>query len=447
MRYLPVSDSETQQMLDAISMTSIDAVLHAAIPRQVRFEGDLDLPRGVSEIEVLEEARALADENLVLGRRSFLGGGFSYRMSPVMVSQLLLRSEFYTAYTPYQPEVAQGTLQAIFEFQTMICQLTGMDVANASLYDGATAVTEAALMALRVARGKRKRVVAAGTIDPHALEVLKTYVRHLDVDLQIGAVGADGRAVFDDDWFDDQLAVVIVPQVNYLGLLEDLDSIIGRSHDCGGLAAIVVGDATSMALLRSPGSYGVDIVCGEGQALGVPISFGGPSLGLFATTSKLMRQMPGRLVGQTVDVDGRRGFVLTLSTREQHIRREKATSNICTNQGLMALAACIHMAALGKSGLMEVARRSAMTARYTRAQLSSIEGVKIPFDGPIYNEFVIETSRPSHEVISAMQERGFLIGLPLDSFGWGNRMLVACNEFHRKSDVQAMGEALGEVLA
>jgi len=226
-----------------------------------------------------------------------------------------------------------------------------------------------------------------------------------------------------------------------------LDSIIGRSHDCGGLAAIVVGDATSMALLRSPGSYGVDIVCGEGQALGVPISFGGPSLGLFATTSKLMRQMPGRLVGQTVDVDGRRGFVLTLSTREQHIRREKATSNICTNQGLMALAACIHMAALGKSGLMEVARRSAMTARYTRAQLSSIEGVKIPFDGPIYNEFVIETSRPSHEVISAMQERGFLIGLPLDSFGWGNRMLVACNEFHRKSDVQAMGEALGEVLA
>jgi glycine dehydrogenase subunit 1 len=437
-------------MLDAIGTSSVDE-LFDQVPEELRLGRPLELSEGVSELEVMERLGELAAANRVSDRRCFLGGSFGLHLSPAMVSQLLLRSEFYTAYTPYQPEVAQGTLQAIFEFQTLICQLTGMDVANASLYEGASAAAEAALMALRLARGKRKRVVAAGTLDPQTREVLRTYLRWIDADLVETPVGDDGRAVFSKELFGDDLAVLLLPQVNALGLVEDLAAAAELAHGCGALLAACIADATALALLKAPGELGADIVCGEAQALGVPLSFGGPALGILATRSSFLRQLPGRLAGQTVDAEGRRGFVLTLSTREQHIRREKATSNICTNQGLMALAATIHMAALGKRGLMEVARRNALAARALRRRLAALPGVSVPFSGPIYNQVLIETARPAVEVLEAMRAQGFAAGLALSDMGqeaaWTRRFVTAVNELHRDEDLEALTQALAGVLS
>src|SRR3954468_963526 len=399
MRYIPNSPEEREEMLATVGLNSSNE-LFRSIPSDVQLNRRLNITDPLAESEVIAELEAMAAKNTGATKPSFLGAGVYSHYSPTIVDHLIQRSEFFTSYTPYQPEISQGTLQYIFEFQTLICQLTGMEVANASMYDGSTAMAEAYLMARRVTR--RDKIVAAKSVHSEYREVARTYSQHGDTEIVEVGYDETGR-VTGLEALDEQTAALVVQSPNFFGCIEDLKSLADAAHAVGALLVVVVTEAISFGLLRSPGSCGADIVVGEGQSFGIPMSFGGPHVGLFATQDKFVRQMPGRLAGVAYDKNGNRGFVLTLSTREQHIRREKATSNICTNQGLIALAATIYMETMGKKGLQEVAMQNARKAAYAARKIGEIEGFSLAFDSARFNEFVVTCPRPATEVLESVR--------------------------------------------
>ena len=444
MRYIPHTPGDVAQMLRRIGAASLEE-LFAEVPPAVRLSRPLALPPPLAEPELLRELKALAARNATPDSHlSFLGGGAYQHFIPAAVDQLISRSEFYTAYTPYQPEISQGTLQAIFEFQTLICQLTGMEVANASMYDGASSCAEAVLMAVRLTR--RRRVLVARSLHPRWRAVIASYCRYLELDLVEFGYAADGRADLVElaAALDGETAAVVAGYPNYFGVIEDLAALAGLARGAGARLVAGVAEGVALGLLQAPGELGADIVAGEGQSFGIPLSFGGPYLGFFAARMKDVRAMPGRLVGETVDRAGRRGFVLTLSTREQHIRREKATSNICSNQGLCALTATVFLSLLGKQGLRELAGQNLAKAAYARTQITAVAGLSLPFDAPVFNEFVVRSRRPARELLAALEAQGILGGIHLggDYPELGDAILVCVTEQHRRSDIDALVQAL-----
>jgi len=401
-------------MLERTGHERVDE-LFAAIPAALRLARALKIPEGQSEQEVLQHLGALAERNEhAQAGPWFLGAGTYAHFLPSAVDALVSRAEFTTSYTPYQPEISQGTLQAIFEWQSMLCALTGLDVANASMYDGASATAEAALMALRLT--KRRKVAVAAGLHPHYRQVLETYLAGLGAALVTVPCGADGRSTGAADVLDGDTACWIVQQPSFLGTLEDLAAAAAAARACGALLVVAVSEALSLALLQPPGALGADLVCGEAQSFGVPMSFGGPHVGFLAAKGAHVRQLPGRLVGQTVDAEGRRGFVLTLSTREQHIRRERATSNICTNQGLCLLMATVYLALLGRRGLRELAELNLAKAEYAKTRVRQAKGLRLPFAAPSFNEFVIGLAEPAAAALARARSRGVVAGLDLAPF-------------------------------
>ncbi len=444
MRYIPNSPEERQEMLEIVGLKSADE-LFRSIPRDVQLNRALNITEPLAESEVIAAMEDLAAKNSASRKPSFLGAGVYSHFSPTIVDHLIQRSEFFTSYTPYQPEISQGTLQYIFEFQTLIAQLTGMDVANASMYDGSTATAEAVLMAQRVTR--RDKCLVAETIHPEYVEVTKTYTQHGDSTFEtIGFDQVTGRVLEDDlNKLDDKTAALVVQSPNFFGCVEDLQALAEKAHAVGALLIVVVTEAISLGLLKTPGVCGADIVVGEGQSFGIPMSFGGPHLGLFACKEKYVRNIPGRLVGIAYDKNGNRGFVLTLATREQHIRREKATSNICTNQGLIALAATIYMEAMGKKGLQEVALQNAQKTAYAKKQIAALEGFSIPFDAPTFNEFVVRAPQNAGELLEKLRtEKGIVGGLALSKYYAGNDrdFLVCVTETNTKAQIDSLVEGL-----
>ena len=442
MRYIPNSPEERDEMLATVGLSSAKD-LFRSIPEDVQLNRALDVTEPLAESEVIAAMEAMAAKNTGISKPSFLGGGVYSHYSPTVVDHLIQRSEFFTSYTPYQPEISQGTLQYIFEFQTLVCQLTGMEVSNASMYDGSTAMAEAYLMAQRVTR--RDKIVVAKSVHKEYREVATTYAQHGDTEIvEIDFDESTGR-VADTSALDDKTAALVVQSPNFFGCVEDLESLAAAAHAVGALFVVVVTEAISFGMLKTPGACGADIVVGDGQSWGVPMSFGGPHLGLFATQDKFVRQMPGRLCGVAYDKNGKRGFVLTLSTREQHIRREKATSNICTNQGLIALAATIYMETMGKKGLQEVAMQNAQKAAYAKQQIAAIQGYSIPFSSPTFNEFVVRGPRSADEMLEAVRVNGGIIGgISLSKYyaGRPNEFLVCVTETNSKTQIDALVAAL-----
>ncbi|HEX8708571.1 MAG TPA: aminomethyl-transferring glycine dehydrogenase subunit GcvPA [Pyrinomonadaceae bacterium] len=447
MRYIPNSPEERAEMLKTVGLDSASE-LFDSIPADIRLRDHLKTPAAISEMELLAGFEEMAARNAAASRPSFLGAGAYSHYSPTIVDHLIQRSEFFTAYTPYQPEISQGTLQAIFEFQTLVCQLTGMDVANASMYDGSTALAEAVLMAERVTR--RKKVITSTGVHPEYLEVVDTYVQHygvelqrLDFDAESGLTSAEALSALDD-----QTAALVIQSPNFFGCIEDARALAERAHAVGALLIVAVTESISFGLLRSPGACGADIVVAEGQSFGVPLSFGGPYVGLFATRDKYARQLPGRLVGEAVDRQGRRGFVLTLATREQHIRREKATSNICTNEGLIALAATIYLETMGRRGLQEVATQCAQKAAYAARRISELEGFSLPFNAPRFNEFVVRAPVEAAGLLSRLaSEKGITGGLALSRYypDRPNDFLVCVTETNPRREIDALAAGLKDL--
>jgi glycine dehydrogenase subunit 1 len=431
--YIGRTRDEEQRMLAAIGVASFEELIDA-VPESVRLAEPPPVPGPLSEIETRARFGEWARQNDADRMISFLGGGLYDHYVPAALHAIAMRSEFATAYTPYQPEVAQGSLTAIFEFQSMIAELTGMDVANASLYDGATAAVEAALLARH--QTGRSRVVVAGAVHPHYVEVLRTYlgaesVTHVPDRGGLAASEDLGAALGSD------VGAVIYQHPNFLGLLESPQALHAKIHEAGALA-VAVCDPIALALLEPPGAAGADVVVGEGQSLGNPPSFGGPALGFFACGKALVRRMPGRLAGETVDRQGRRGFVLTLQTREQHIRREKATSNICTNQGLLALRATIHLGLLGRLGLTEVAELCVQKAHHAAEQAARVPGYRLAHAGTFFREFALECPVDAAVVVRAGRERGVLPGIDLGRFRreWKRWLLVAVTEQRSAADIE-----------
>lgn len=440
--YISITDQDRQAMLAAIGVGSVEE-LFGVVPEDVRFP-KVELPAPLSETELLRELRRLSGKNANAQTHSiFLGAGAYNHFVPSAVDALLRRAEFYTAYTPYQPEISQGTLQAVFEYQTLICALTGMDVANASHYDGATAMAEAAVMALNSTRNKRS-VLVAPTVHPQYREVLRTYLQGLGVtitgDEQRDAAVADVAARIDDT-----TAALIVQTPDFLGQLHDLKPLADKIHAAGGLLIAVV-DPIALGLFQTPGSAGADIVVAEGQPLGIPLSYGGPYLGIFACKEQYVRRMPGRLAGATTDLNGDVGYVLTLQTREQHIRREKATSNICTNQGLMMLASTIYLSLLGKNGLRQVAELCYHRAHYAAAEIAKLPGYEVITPAPFFKEFAVRAPKPVAEINRALDSYGIVGGYDLthDYPHLGDAMLIAVTEVISKADIDALVAALKE---
>ncbi len=417
--------------------------LFRSLPDEIQLNRPLKITEPLAESEVIAAMETMAARNTAAAKTSFLGGGVYSHYSPTIVDHLIQRSEFFTSYTPYQPEISQGTLQYIFEFQTLVCQLTGMEVANASMYDGSTAMAEAYLMAQRVTR--RDKIVVATSVHSEYRDVARTYAQHGDTEIvEIGYDEQTGR-VSGLDALDDKTAALVVQSPNFFGCIEDLKSLADAAHAVGALFVVVVTEAISFGLIKTPGECGADIVVGEGQSWGVPGSFGGPHVGLFATQEKYVRQMPGRLCGVAYDKNGNRGFVLTLSTREQHIRREKATSNICTNQGLIALAATIYMETMGRKGLQEVALQNAHKAAYAAKRIAAIDGYSLPFSSPVFNEFVVRGPRNACELLDNLRTgAGIVGGIPLSRYygSHENDLLVCVTETNTKQQIDALADAL-----
>src|SRR5438105_7162228 len=435
-------------MLRALGLGSAEE-LFDSIPADIILREPLKTPAALSETELLERFEALAAKNSAARRPSFLGAGAYTHYAPTIIDSLIQRSEFFTAYTPYQPEISQGTLQSIFEFQTLVCQLTGMDIANASMYDGSTAMAEAVLMAERVT--KRSKVIVSSAIHPQYLEVAHTYVQHAGIDLHRAefdaASGQTPAAAFAA--VDDETAAIVVQSPNFFGCIEDLSALAEKAHSAGALLVVVVTEAMSFGLLRSPGACGADIVVAEGQSFGVPLSYGGPYVGLFATRDKFARQIPGRLVGEAYDKQGRRGFVLTLSTREQHIRREKATSNICTNEGLIALAATIYLETMGRRGVQEVARQCAQKAHYAAREIAKLEGFSLPFSAPFFNEFMVRAPVEALPLLESLAtKRGIDGGIALSRFDSNrpNDFLVCATETNTREQIDALVAGLDSLI-
>ena len=431
-------------MLEIVGLKSADE-LFRSIPSDVQLNRALKITEPLAEPEVIAAMENLARLNTATTKTSFLGAGVYSHFSPTIVDHLIQRSEFFTSYTPYQPEISQGTLQYIFEFQTLVAQLTGMDVANASMYDGSTSMAEAFLMAQRVTR--RDKVVIAETVHPEYLEVARTYTQHGDLTIETVAFDAETGRIHDLDKLDDKTAALVIQSPNFFGCVEDLTYLAEKAHAVGALLIVVVTEAISFGLLKSPGTCGADIVVAEGQSFGIPMSFGGPHLGLFACKDKYVRNMPGRLVGIAYDKNGKRGFVLTLATREQHIRREKATSNICTNQGLIALAATIYMEAMGKKGLQEVAMQNAQKTAYAAKEIAKIERFSIPFSAPKFNEFVVRAPKNASEILEKLRVEGNIVGgLALSKYYADNPndFLVCVTETNTKTQIDNLVKGLRE---
>ncbi|GAB5490430.1 MAG: aminomethyl-transferring glycine dehydrogenase subunit GcvPA [Phototrophicaceae bacterium] len=440
MAYIPHTEVERQQMLAAIGVTTIED-LFEAVPATYRFP-KLDLPDALSEMEISREMSAMSEANEHAGDFAlFRGAGAYHHFIPSVVNHVLLRGEFLTAYTPYQPEVSQGTLQSVFEYQSMMCALTGMDAANASHYDGATSLAEAVTMAYEVARGKRKKVIFSHAINPQYREVARTYNQGRDVDL----VGDDkARSLVElADLLDDDTAMLAVSYPNFFGQVEDLTKLAEQVHKVGALFCVVT-NPMALGLLKPPGEMGADIVVGEGQTMGIPMSFGGPYLGFFATKQKYIRKIAGRIVGETVDGTGRKAYVMTLRPREQDIRREKASSNICTNQGLMALAACVYMSLMGRNGLKKVSQLNYHKAHYAAQEIDKIDGYKVLNEKTFFNEFAVKCLRPVAEINVALIENGIIGGYDLgqDYDHLKDHMLLAVTEMNSKEEIDLMVEVL-----
>jgi glycine dehydrogenase subunit 1 len=447
--YSPHTPGDLASMLETIGVADVDALV-AHIPAHLREAAGIELADGLSEPELRARFAALAARNTGAdGRAVFLGAGAYPHFSPGVVNQILLRSEFATAYTPYQPEVSQGTLQAIFEFQTFSALILGLEVANASMYDGASATAEAVLMARRLLPDRRV-VLVSRALHPHYREVVSTYLRSLPgVEVREVGFGDDGRtdaAAIRTQVGDDTLCAV-VGYPNVFGVIEDLPAIAGIVHAAGGLVVTATCEPLALALVRSPGSAGADIAVAEGQSLGLPVSYGGPGVGLFATREKFLRSMPGRIVGETVDGEGRRGFVLTLATREQHIRRERATSNICTNQGLCALAVTVYLSMLGRHGLKRLARVNYQAAHAAAARLGAT-GLTLPFKAPFFNEFVVRGDAAARWERIA-EDEGVVAGFPLGRWypELGDALLVCVTETHTPAQVDQLVRALQPAAA
>ncbi len=425
MRYLPLTKKNREEMLAEIGAASVDE-LYKDVPKEAFIDGLADLPLHKGEMEVEQILSSFANQNHAAPDGPFfLGAGCYYHHIPAAVDYIIQRSEFLTAYTPYQPEIAQGTLQVIFEYQTLIAQLTGQEIANASLYDGATACAEAALMAMRVT--KRNKVIIGNALHPDYRGVLKSYIGNFD-----GACLDDGKP-------DGETACVIIQSPDFFGQPHACDAWRKKCDETGALLIVVINEIVSLGLLPAPSD--ADIVCGEARSIGLPMSYGGPHLGFFACREKYLRQMPGRLCGQTVDADGRQGYVLTLSTREQHIRREKATSNICTNQGLCALAFTVHMSLLGEDGFKRLARLNHEAACKLADAVTAVPGVKLLTE-TFFNEFAVELPKNAEEVVSALSGKGIIAGYPLDD----NQLLLAATEMTEDEDIEALQVALRDSL-
>lgn len=442
MSFISNTPEDRRDMLEKIGVRNFEELL-AAIPKNLRMGRPLNIPQ-LSEFELLAEIKQIATENQS-DAICFAGGGSYDHFIPAAVGAIIGRPEFMTAYTPYQAEVAQGTLQVIYEFQTHICRLTGLDVANASLYDGGSAVAESSIVAMN-ANG-RSKIVVAETVNPSYREVLRTYLSARDVEI-VTAPMKDGVTDLNklEDIVDEKSACVIVQQPNFFGVIEEIDPVVAMTHKVGGLVVMSV-DPISQALLKTPAEYGADIAVGEGQPLGIPMSFGGPYLGFFAATKALVRSFPGRIAARTKDLDGKTGFVLTLQTREQHIRREKATSNICTNQALCAAAATVYMSLLGKTGLKKVALLSFERAEEAQKAICGVEGFEPYFKAPYGREFAVRTPRPAKEVINSLLKRGVLAGI--DAGQWFSKMddcmIVATTEKRSTADIARLVDGLKEL--
>ncbi|MEW6523104.1 MAG: aminomethyl-transferring glycine dehydrogenase subunit GcvPA [Bacillota bacterium] len=443
MNFIPNTERDRQRMLEAIGIRSIEE-LFEDIPDIVRLKRELDLPRAMSESELYSHMVGLAGANSSFHEYvSFLGAGAYDHYIPAVVQHVLGRSEFYTAYTPYQPEVSQAVLQSIYEYQTMICELTGMDVSNASMYDGATAMAEAAMIACGQTR--RKKIVVARSVHPEYRAVIHTYARGADLEVvevdfqkdsgQVCGSGLAGQVP--------GAGCVLVQQPNFFGCIEDVQSIGNLARQHGALFVVAV-DPLSLGVLRPPASYGADMVVGEGQPLGVPMSFGGPYLGFFAVTEKLMRRIPGRVVGATVDVRGQRGFVLTLQTREQHIRREKATSNICSNEALCALAATVYLSWLGKEGIQDLARHCLQKAAYARDRITSLDGYQRAFSAPHFKEFAVRCQVGTGRVLDELLKKKIIAGYPLgrDYPELDDVLLISVTEKRSRGQIDALVSGL-----
>jgi glycine dehydrogenase subunit 1 len=444
-RYLPMTDPDRTDMLAAVGVNSVEE-LFTEIPDTIRLQGDMNLPAPMAESTLVRHMRQLAGQNIAADMYpSFLGAGVYDHHIPSVVGHVISRPEFYTAYTPYQPEISQGELQAIFEFQTMIAELTGMDVANSSMYDGPTALMEAANLAFGVT--KRKKIVISRTVHPEAREILATSARGLGLEIvEIPYLNGITDLHELQATVDQETAAVIIQSPNFFGHLEDLSAVEPIAHGSKGLF-IVSSNPLSLGLLKPPGQYGADIVVGDAQPLGISASFGGPHCGFFATTKALMRRIPGRIVGETVDEDGKRGFVLTLQAREQHIRRDKATSNICSNQALNALAAAVYLSAMGREGMREVASQNSHKAHYARKELSKIAGVELVFTTPFFNEFVVKLNQPIAKVNQVLLQHGLIGGydLGLTYPELTEHMLIAVTEERTKEEIDGLCLALEEL--
>jgi glycine dehydrogenase subunit 1 len=448
--YLFDSPQQRQHMLDAIGVASVDE-LFEQVPAELQLNRPLNLAPPASELELQREMEQALQPGNTPTPVCFLGGGVYDHFIPAVVDEIASRGEFYTAYTPYQSEASQGTLQAFYEYQTLICQLTGMEASNASLYEGGTAVSEAVFMAMRINR--RRNVVIAGTVHPEYIEVLRTYVAELDCEVHVvpsqnGVVSvADIAAVVDSS-----TTAVVLQQPNFFGCLEDVESVVQLTRDAGATSVLAF-DSFSPGVLRSPGDYGVDIAVAEGQPLGTPLQYGGPLLGIFTCRQEYIRKMPGRLIGKTTDRNGKECFVLNLQAREQHIRRDKATSNICTNQGLLALRSAVFLATVGRSGLQQAAELCHKKARYAAEQLTRIPGVELAFDQPFFREFLLQTPIPVDQLLPQLAKSGFNVGPSPSAFVTGagcemdNAFLVALTEKRTREEIDALCTALRDIVA
>ncbi len=445
MSYIPNSDRDRQEMLKTIGIRSGDIDgLFKCIPEELRTVS-FDLPPGKSELEVKKHLKGLAERNAT-DLITFIGGGFYDHYIPAAVDAIVSRPEFYTAYTPYQPEASQGTLQAIYEYQSCICRLTGMDVSNASLYDGGTALYEAAMMAIRITG--RNKIIMDGGVSPIYRKMMYCYTSNLSIDFVETPVthGQSDRGEI-KKYLDDKTAAIILQNPNFFGAIDDHSDISGMCHKLGALVIESV-YPISLGILKTPREMGADIVTGEGQSLGIPLSFGGPYLGFMSAKKEFARRMPGRIVGATEDDQARRGFVLTLQTREQHIRREKATSNICSNEALCALRALVYLSIIGKEGLKEVAQLCVDKAEYAKTRLGSIKGLEVKRSSPTFNEFIIKLPKDPNEVIGKMIDRGIAAGFPLGRYydDMQEYMLVAVTEKRTKQEIAMFADVLEDVI-
>lgn len=445
MEYIPNTIENQKEMLKVIGVSSIEDLL-CDIPKEVRLKKDLNLPEPLSEFELIKEMKKLSRMNAnTEDYISFLGAGAYDHFIPSVVPHILSRSEFYTAYTPYQAEMSQGFLQTIYEYQTMICELTGMEVANASMYDGASAMAEAALMGTRIT--KREEIVISSTVNPRYIKVLDTYLRGLKYpvkNIRWNNGMTDIKKLSQD--ISDKTAVVVIQNPNFFGSIEDVVTIIELAHRHGAVA-VVVADPIALGILKTPGELGADIVVGEGQSLGVPLNFGGPYLGYFSTKMEHIRKMPGRIVGATTDRDGNVGYCLTFQTREQHIKRERATSNICTNEALVALAATVYMTAMGKQGLRDVANLCLQKMAYAKKNIESIKGYSIPFSSPTFKEFVVQASVSSEKIQERLYSEKIIGGLNLGTYypELKDHLLFSVTEKRSRQDIDKLLQCLSQV--